>query len=100
MSFEKEFKNKVRKDELTTMFSFLMMGKQKSNIPQLKEFCQDLISAMTQKTAGQSKYGKKIDWNEIDMIINGIVVETLALYLSGDLEKLCKNTRQTQKDSV
>ena len=91
MSFDKEIKNKVRKDELNTMFSFLMMGNQKSNIPQLKEFCKDLINAMTQKTAGQSKYGKQtVDWNEIDMIINGIVIEALALYLSGDLDKLKK----------
>lgn len=47
-----------------TMWYFLMEGGQQANIPALKEYVNQLVTATTQKTAGQEKYRKKdeIDW--------------------------------------
>lgn len=80
----------VKHDALGTMFAFLQMGAVKSNIPALKEHCELLITALTQKTGGQEQYRKAtdVDFNHIDAIVNSIVVEALCLYLSGDLGKL------------
>lgn len=72
------------------MWSFLMDKGQKSNIPLLKELVYTLIEATTQKCAGQSKYKKKdeIDWSELDMLMMSIVIESVSLVLSGDLDKI------------
>jgi hypothetical protein len=71
------------------MWNFLMMGNQKANIPALKENCEALRQAMIQKTAGQRNdpdfYTK---FEELGTIINCIVIEAMALYLSGDLDWL------------
>lgn len=71
------------------MWSFLQMGKQKANIPALKELCDQLRQAMIQKTAGQrddpSFYTK---FGDLGTIINSIVIETMCLYLSGELDKI------------
>lgn len=77
-------------DALGTMFAFLKMGAVKSNIPLMRENCELLITAMTQKTGGQEQYRKAsdIDFAHIDAIVNSIVIEALSLYLSGDLERL------------
>ncbi len=77
--------------QLDLMWNFLKMGHQKANIPELKELCDQLRQAMIQKTAGQEPYRKayEIDiQNEIMTICNGIVIETMCLYLSGELDKL------------
>lgn len=83
-------KKKVKHDSLDTMWAFLQMGGQKSNIPALKEHCEWLQKAMMQKTAGQGRTGAKgdVDFSELDACINLIVIEAMALYLSGDLDKL------------
>lgn len=79
----------VKHDALSTMFAFLQMGGQKTNIPALKEHCELLIHAMAQKTAGRQKDNPKdVDFDHLDAICNGVVIEALALYLSGDLDKL------------
>lgn len=72
------------------MYSFLLMGGQRSNIPALKEYCADLQRAMLQKTGGQEKYKKAgdVNFDDVPTIINCIVIEAMALYLSGDLDKL------------
>lgn len=71
------------------MWSFLQMGKQKANVPALKELCDQLRQAMIQKTAGQrddpSFYTK---FGDLGTIINSIVIETMCLYLSGELDKI------------
>ena len=79
------------------MWAFLQMGGQKSNIPCLKEYCGLLQKAMMQKTAGQGRRGKKddVDFDDIDTITNAIVIEAMALYLSGDLDKL-ENTQRKE----
>lgn len=83
------YKNKFDKRGFDTMWYFLQMGQQKSNIPQLKRAIQDLIKMMTQKTAGQKLHTKDINLEEnFDMSIITIVLESVALYLSGNLEKL------------
>jgi hypothetical protein len=72
-----------------TMWKFLMDGGQKSNIPALKGHVYDLIGMTTQKTAGQKRAAKDhINWDELDMTIMSIVIETTALVLSGDLDNL------------
>lgn len=71
------------------MWSFLQMGKQKANVTALKELCDQLRQAMIQKTAGQrddpSFYTK---FEDLGTIINSIVIETMCLYLSGELDKI------------
>ena len=81
------YKNEFDKRGFDSMFAYLQMGNQKSNIPQLEKAIQDLIQMMTQRTSGRGK--NDINWEEnFDMTIITIVVESVALYLSGDLEKL------------
>ena len=79
---------KVKHDALYTMWSFLQMGNQKANIPALKEQCRLLQSAMMQKTAGQHNKPKDVNFDDLDAITNGIVIEAMALYLSGTLDRL------------
>lgn len=83
------YNNEFNKRGFDTMWTFLQMGQQKSNIPQLKKSIQDLIHMMTQKTAGQKVNTKDISLEQnFDMTIITIVLESVALYLSGDLDKL------------
>ncbi len=73
----------------TTMWKFLMDKGQKENIPALKEYVFDLIKMTTQKTVGQRKETKNdISWDELDMTLMSIVIETTALVLSGRLDEL------------
>ena len=76
--------------QLDMMWSFLVMGNQKSNIPALKENLDLLRQAMIQKTAGQRKDDPAgyVDFADVGTICNIIVCETMALYLSGDLDRL------------
>lgn len=83
------YNNEFNKRGFDTMWTFLQMGQQKSNISQLKKTIQDLIQMMTQKTAGQKVNTKDISLEQnFDMTIITIVLESVALYLSGDLDKL------------
>ena len=71
------------------MWGFLMTYGQKENIPALKEYCYDLIQMLTQKTAGQRKNKPSdISWEELDMTIQSIAIEAVALVLSGRLDEL------------
>lgn len=71
------------------MWGFLMTYGQKENIPALKEHCYDLIQMLTQKTAGQRKNKPSdISWEELDMTIQSIAIEAVALVLSGRLDEL------------
>lgn len=80
---------RVRADAFDTMWGFLMMVGQKSDIPALKEHCESLRNAMLQKTAGQrANKPKDIDFDDVHTLCNCIVIEAMALYLSGDLDKL------------
>jgi hypothetical protein len=83
---------KLDRGQFDFMFSFLKFGTAKSNIPALKKLLDGLRQAMLQKTAGQKPYAKKEDipFEDIGTIINCIVIETMMLYLSGDLDKLEK----------
>ncbi len=72
-----------------TMWAFLMTYGQKANIPALKEACYDLIQLMTQKTAGQrANKPQDISFDDLDMIKETIIIEAVALVLSGELDKL------------
>lgn len=78
---------RVENDMFDTMWAFLQMGGQKANYPVLKEYCLDLRQLMTQKTAGQAKYKKgNLPFENLERIKNGIVIEAMALVLSGELD--------------
>lgn len=76
--------------QLDLMWSFLRIGNQKPNIPALKELCNQLRQAMIQKTGGQRADDPKeyVPLDDLPTIINCIVIETMALHLSGALDKL------------
>ena len=77
--------------QLELMWNFLRFGAQRPNVPALKDLCEQLRQAMIQKTAGQRKGDPEhyIDlFNDTGTIINCIVIETMALYLSGGLDRL------------
>lgn len=76
--------------QLDLMWNFLRIGYQKSNVDQLIELLDQLRQLMIQKTAGQRKDDAKnyVAFEDIGTIVNGIVIETMCLYLSGDLDKL------------
>lgn len=91
---------KVKKDSFDTMWAFMMMGAQKSNVSFLIECCERLKRCMMQKTAGQPEYAKAGDERfetSLDQLMNFIIIETMCLWLSGDLMKLeeMKNGQQT-----
>lgn len=78
---------KVETDMFDTMWAFLQMGNQKANYPLLKVYCLDLRQLMTQKTAGQAKYKKgNLPFENLERIKNGIIIEAMALVLSGELD--------------
>lgn len=76
--------------QLEMMWNFLRMGYQKADVAALKELCDRLRQAMIQKTGGQRKDdpAEYIPWEDIGTIVNSIVIETMALYLSGGLDRL------------
>lgn len=72
---------------LDTMWSFMQMGGLKSNYPALKEACMELRQMMMQKTAGQRKdRPHDIPFDNLERVKATIIVEAMALVLSGDLE--------------
>lgn len=78
--------------QLEFTYNFLRMGYQKPNVPALKELCDKLRQAMIQKTAGQRDDDPKeyVSFDDLPTIINCIVIEAMALHLSGALDKLEK----------
>ena len=68
-------------------WNFLKSGSVKSNAPALIEFCETLDKMMTRKNSRLPMYeaGQKMT---IADTMNAIVVETMCLWVSGDLEKL------------
>lgn len=84
-------RNKVNEDAIDAMWAFLRLGGQKANIQALRENCETMRQMMEQKTAGQrADRPHDIPFAELDGVKNGIVIEALALYLSGALDKLEK----------
>lgn len=78
--------------QLDLMWAFLRAGFVKSNIKVLKQYCVDLRQLLIQKTGGQPKHKKanEVSFDDIGTICNSIVIEAMALYLSGDLDLLEK----------
>lgn len=68
-------------------WNFLKSGSVKSNAPALIEFCETLDKMMTRKNSRVPMYeaGQKMT---IADTMNAIVVETMCLWVSGDLKKL------------
>ena len=91
----------ARRNEIKDqMWGFLMKFGQKPNIESLERYVNDLITATTQKTAGQRKDDEKegrVDWDELNMLLMSIAIEATALVLSGELDKL-KETEQEGAD--
>ena len=81
-------RKKVETDMFDTMWAFLEMGQQKADYPMLKELCMELRQMMMQKTAGQRSDNKRdLSWDNLERVKNGIIIEAMALVLSGLLEK-------------
>lgn len=79
---------RVENDMFDTMWSFLEMGSQKANYPALKHAVLELRKMMMQKTAGQRKDRKKdISFDNLPRIKNEIIIEAMALVLSGEFEE-------------
>ena len=80
-------------DGFDMMFTFLMMGKQKANYPALKELCLTMRRMMTQKNGGYSRHRKSKDVHVegFEQVWRGIVIETMALVLSGEWERRCED---------
>lgn len=78
------------KGQLDFMWNFLRMGRQRSNVPALKSLCERLRQAMIQKDGGQRGTTGNVDFRDVGTIVNSIVIETMCLYLSGDLDRLEK----------
>lgn len=86
--------SRVENDMFDTMWAFLQMGNQKANYPALKSACMELHQMMMQKTAGQRKDKKKdISFDNLARVKNEIIIEAMALVLSGEYEKGGKNDR-------
>jgi hypothetical protein len=97
MSTNKATIKNLDEGQLDVMWSFLRAGMVKPNVPALIENCDLLRQAMIQKTAGQRSDdpGASVSFDDLGTIINSIVIEAMALRLSGDLEKLIE--RQEEK---
>ena len=82
--------------QLDFMLNFLKFGNGKSNIPALKKHLDMLRQMMIQRTGGQEQYRKShhIPLEDLGTIANCIVIETMQLYLSGDLDKLEDNENE------
>lgn len=92
---------RIKEESLDTMFSFLQMGRQKPNVEALKENCEWLRKAMTQKTAGQREDKKTdVDFEELDVRLNFIVIEAMALYLSGALDDLGRALKTDENENT
>ena len=80
---------RLENDMIDHMWSFLQMDGLKSDYPALKEACMEMRQMMLQKTAGQRKDRPKyIPFNNLERVKATIIVEAMALVLSGDFEKL------------
>lgn len=79
---------RVENDMFDAMWSFLEMGSQKANYPALKHAVLELRKMMMQKTAGQRKDKKKdIAFDNLARVKNEIIIEAMALVLSGEYEE-------------
>lgn len=81
-------KTRVENDMIDTMWSFLQMGGLKANYPALKQACMEMRKMMMQKTAGQrADRPKDLSWDNLERVKATIIVEAMALVLSGEYEK-------------
>lgn len=80
---------RLENDMIDHMWSFLQIGGLKSDYPALKEACMELRQMMLQKTSGQRKdRPNDIPFDNLERVKATIIVEAMALVLSGDFEKL------------
>lgn len=86
--YEPPVRMDAKHDALDTMWAFLQMGGQKADIPALKEYCGIFRRMMIQKTAGRRNNKSDISFAQLDTICNAIVIESMSLYLSGELDRL------------
>lgn len=80
---------------INTMWDFLKDGGQKGNPESLQNYVYQLIKIMTQKTAGQRKEKKKdIDFRDLDLIIQAIVIEAICLVLDKNYQNMFLKCQQ------
>lgn len=80
--------SKVNEDDIDAKWAFLRFGGQKANIQALRENCETMRQIMLKAIRADKPHD--IQLAELDGVKNGIVIEALALYLSGALDKLEK----------
>ena len=69
---------------------------QKANVSALKEYVYTLIKMSTQKTAGQRSDKKNdVPFEDLNMVLWGIVIEACALVQSGILDGLKNEPEQS-----
>lgn len=77
------------------MWSFLRFHPEKPTVKDvevLEKYLDDLRTLMVQKSAGQpgreSKTSGYVEFEDLEMTINSIVIQTMWIYLSGGLKML------------
>lgn len=95
---------KVKYDALDAMWAFVRMGGYQlhpADISSLKDHCEQLRHLLTQKTAGQRRDKREdIDFHELDVITNNIVIGAMVLYMSGSLDALTPKEASHHEKSV
>lgn len=81
-----------------TMWSMFWKGKQKANLPELKDAVKRLIRMTTQKNAGQRKDATCIDWSALDMEFMRIVIEAAAFVLDDRFQGLKEKWEEEADD--
>ena len=98
---------RLENDMIDSIWSFLQMGGMRSNYPSLKKACMEMRQMMMQKTAGQRKERPQdLPWDNLERVKATIIVEAMALVLSGDFEshpaakvKDCEETDETVRSA-
>lgn len=92
-----QFGDKNPADALTDpMWQMYQTFGQKANISALKEYVYTLIKMSTQKTAGQRSNKKdNVSFEDLNMVLWGIVIEACALVQSGILDGLEDESEQS-----
>ena len=81
-----------------SMWACFQKGGVKGNPQALKDLVYDWIQIITQKTAGQRRIkNKDISWDNLERIKMGILVEATCLVVSGDIDKLIAEEKESKK---
>ena len=81
-----------------SMWVCFQKGGVKGNPQVLKDLVYDWIQITTQKTTGQTRLkNKDISWDNLERIKMGILVEATCLVVSGGIDKLIAEEKESKK---